>query len=228
MSFSVFLVYTSWEKKQPKTKTNLIHRTFDSVPPVLGNKNTLPPLPLPRILHKSTIRCCRFFLSHLVDLYHLTNFLKQMLRGDPKVDAISTRYCAIASLPHTLRHNMPLTVKMSPRWSGPKGAKTKTSNRFFEQKIINEPEERAKLNFLHLQPPKKKYKNGRIFYFSSPLKGHWNNWAWIIVVYLGQLCTFAPDITWYEEDASTGGWKSYCSLTMWFRSAKSEYAKEPF
>ena len=94
-----------------------------------------------------------------------------MLRGDPKVDAISTRYCAIASLPHTLRHNMPLTVKMSPRWSGLKGAKTKTLNRFFEQKIINRPEERAKLNFLHLQPPKKKkYKNGRIFYFSSPLR----------------------------------------------------------
>ena len=44
---------------------------------------------------------------------------------------------------------------------------TKTSNRFFEQKIINEPEERAKLNFLHLEPPKKK--NGRIFYFSPPL-----------------------------------------------------------
>ena len=75
MSFSVFLVYTSREKKQPKTKTNLIHRTFDSVPPVLGNKNTLPPLPLPRTLHESTIRCCRFFLSHLVDLYHLTHFL---------------------------------------------------------------------------------------------------------------------------------------------------------
>ena len=75
MSFSVFLVYTSREKKQPKTKTNLIHRTFDSVPPVLGNKNTLPPLPFPRILHKSTIRCCRFFLPHLIDLYHMTNFL---------------------------------------------------------------------------------------------------------------------------------------------------------
>ena len=75
MSFSVFLVYTSREKKQPKRKTNLIHRTFDSVPPVLGNKNTLPPLPLPRILHKSTILCCRFFLTHLVDLYHLTHFL---------------------------------------------------------------------------------------------------------------------------------------------------------
>ena len=72
---SVFLVYTSMEKKQPKRKTNLIHRTFDSVPPVLGNKNTLPPLPLPRTLHKSTIRCYRFFLSHLVDLYHLTHFL---------------------------------------------------------------------------------------------------------------------------------------------------------
>ena len=76
MSFSVFLVYTSREKKQPKTKTNLIHRTFDSVPPVLGNKNTLPPLPLPRTLHKSTIRCCRFFLLHLVDLYHLTHLLQ--------------------------------------------------------------------------------------------------------------------------------------------------------
>ena len=97
--------------------------------------------------------------------------LKQMLRGDPKVDAISTRYCAIASLPHTLRHNMPLTVKMSPRWSGPKGAKTKTSNRFFEQKIINQPEERAKLIFFNTYSHlKKKYKNGRIFYFSSPLR----------------------------------------------------------
>ena len=26
------------------------------------------------------------------------------------------------------------------------------------------------------------------------LKGHWNNWAWIIVVYLDELCTFVPDI----------------------------------
>ena len=33
------------------------------------------------------------------------------------------------------------------------------------------------------------------------LKGLWNNWAWIIVVYLGELCTFVPDITWYGEDA---------------------------
>ena len=75
MSFSVLLVYTSREKKQPKRKTNLIHWTFDSVRPVLGNKNTLPPLPLPRTLHKSTIQCCRFFLSHLFDLHHLTHFL---------------------------------------------------------------------------------------------------------------------------------------------------------
>ena len=29
------------------------------------------------------------------------------------------------------------------------------------------------------------------------LKGRWNNWAWIIVVYLDELCTFVPDITWY-------------------------------
>ena len=33
------------------------------------------------------------------------------------------------------------------------------------------------------------------------LKGHWNNWAWIIVVYLDELCTFVPDITWYGKDA---------------------------
>ena len=33
------------------------------------------------------------------------------------------------------------------------------------------------------------------------LKGHWNNWAWIIVVYLDELATFVPDITWYGEDA---------------------------
>ena len=26
------------------------------------------------------------------------------------------------------------------------------------------------------------------------LKGRWNNWAWIIVVYLDELCTFVPDI----------------------------------
>ena len=25
-------------------------------------------------------------------------------------------------------------------------------------------------------------------------KGHWNNWAWIIVVYLYELCSFVPDI----------------------------------
>ena len=33
------------------------------------------------------------------------------------------------------------------------------------------------------------------------LKGRWNNWAWIIVVYLDKLCTFVPDITWNGEDA---------------------------
>ena len=33
------------------------------------------------------------------------------------------------------------------------------------------------------------------------LKGRWNNWTWIIVVYLDELCTFVPDITWYGEDA---------------------------
>ena len=33
------------------------------------------------------------------------------------------------------------------------------------------------------------------------LKGRWNYWAWIIVVYLDELCTFVPDITWYGEDA---------------------------
>ena len=33
------------------------------------------------------------------------------------------------------------------------------------------------------------------------LKGLWNNWAWIIVVYLDELCTFVTDITWYGEDA---------------------------
>ena len=33
------------------------------------------------------------------------------------------------------------------------------------------------------------------------LKGRWNNWAWIIVVYLHELCTFVLDITWYGEDA---------------------------
>ena len=26
------------------------------------------------------------------------------------------------------------------------------------------------------------------------LKGHRNNWAWSIVVYLDELCTFVPDI----------------------------------
>ena len=30
------------------------------------------------------------------------------------------------------------------------------------------------------------------------LKGHWNNWAWIIVVYLDELCTFVPDIAWHH------------------------------
>ena len=33
------------------------------------------------------------------------------------------------------------------------------------------------------------------------LKGRWNYWAWIIVVYLDESCTFVPDITWYGEDA---------------------------
>ena len=33
-------------------------------------------------------------------------------------------------------------------------------------------------------------------------KGRWNNWAWIIVVYLDELYTFVPDITWYGEDAT--------------------------
>ena len=33
------------------------------------------------------------------------------------------------------------------------------------------------------------------------LKGRWNNWAWIIVVYLDELYTFVPDITWFGEDA---------------------------
>ena len=33
------------------------------------------------------------------------------------------------------------------------------------------------------------------------LKAHWNNWPYIIVVYLDELCTFVPDITWYGEDA---------------------------
>ena len=55
------------------------------------------------------------------------------------------------------------------------------------------------------------------------LKEHWNNWAWIIVVYLDELCTFVPDIILdMEKMRSTGVWKSYCSLTMGFRSAKSE------
>ena len=55
------------------------------------------------------------------------------------------------------------------------------------------------------------------------LKGHWNNWAWIIVVHLDELCSFVPDIILdMEKMRSTGVWKSYCSLTMGFRSAKSE------
>ena len=55
------------------------------------------------------------------------------------------------------------------------------------------------------------------------LKGHWNNWAWIIVVYLDELYTFVPDIILdMEKMQSTGVWKSYCSLTMGFNSAKSE------
>ena len=77
----------------------------------------------------------------------------------------------IASLSHTLRHNVPLTIKMSRRWSGPKGAKTKTSNRFFEQKIINEGEERAKLDFV---ATKKKIQKWKDFLLISPLiECHW-------------------------------------------------------
>ena len=33
------------------------------------------------------------------------------------------------------------------------------------------------------------------------LKGHWNNWVCIIVVYLDELCTFVPNITLCGEDA---------------------------
>ena len=33
------------------------------------------------------------------------------------------------------------------------------------------------------------------------LKGRWHNWAQIIVLYLDELCTIVPDITWYGEDA---------------------------
>ena len=55
------------------------------------------------------------------------------------------------------------------------------------------------------------------------LKGLWNNWAWIIVVYLGKMCTFVPDITWYGEDARRRWYRQeYWSLTMGFRSVKSE------
>ena len=61
------------------------------------------------------------------------------------------------------------------------------------------------------------------------LKGLWNNWAWIIVVYLGELCTFVPDITWYGEDARRRCYRQECERTieasvqtMGFRSAKSE------
>ena len=32
------------------------------------------------------------------------------------------------------------------------------------------------------------------------LKGHWNNWACFIVVYLDELYIFVPDITWYGKD----------------------------
>ena len=61
------------------------------------------------------------------------------------------------------------------------------------------------------------------------LRGHWKNWAWIIFVYLDELCTFVPDIVLdMEKMRSTGLWKSYCSLTMGFPSAKSEQAKEPY
>ena len=33
------------------------------------------------------------------------------------------------------------------------------------------------------------------------LKGHWNNWVCIIVVYLDEFCTFVPNITLPGEDA---------------------------
>ena len=33
------------------------------------------------------------------------------------------------------------------------------------------------------------------------LKGHWNNWAWIIVVYLDELCSFVPDIIYTAENS---------------------------
>ena len=61
------------------------------------------------------------------------------------------------------------------------------------------------------------------------LKGHWNNWAWILVVYLDELCSFVPNIILdMDKMRSTGVWKSSCSLRMGFRSAKSEWAKEPY
>ena len=45
------------------------------------------------------------------------------------------------------------------------------------------------------------------------LKGHWNNWAWMIVVYLDEFCTFVPDTTWQREDAiDRSQWMSYRSL----------------
>ena len=56
------------------------------------------------------------------------------------------------------------------------------------------------------------------------LKGHWNNWAWIIAVYLDELCTFVPrccDLMWRSGDRQSvrelSNWR-----TMGFPSAKSE------
>ena len=41
------------------------------------------------------------------------------------------------------------------------------------------------------------------------LKGHWNNWAWIIVVHLDELCTFVPDISdWQECERAIAAWRS--------------------
>ena len=56
------------------------------------------------------------------------------------------------------------------------------------------------------------------------LKGRWNNWAWIIAVYLDELCTFVPrccDLMWRSGDRQSVRELSNC-LTMGFSSAKSE------
>ena len=54
------------------------------------------------------------------------------------------------------------------------------------------------------------------------LKERWNNWAWIIVVYLDELCRFVPDITWIGEDAIDRSVKELSKPDDGFRSAKSE------